>query len=78
LNKSSTLNTVSFCEVNATVSYGSGNNSLLFTLWLPNVLEYNNRFMAVGNGEQKIDYYSASSLSPFSQAAWPAQSTMQA
>jgi hypothetical protein len=42
-----TLNTYAFCEVNATVSYAE-NNSLHFTLWLPEVSQYRGSFTAVG------------------------------
>lgn len=48
LNVSGTLNTVSFCEIYASVSYGT-NDSLIFALWLPDK-EYSSRFMAIGNG----------------------------
>ncbi|KAK0975347.1 hypothetical protein LTS01_013893 [Friedmanniomyces endolithicus] len=58
LNNSDVLNTVAFCEVYASISYGTGNDSLIFALWLPDVLHYDNRFMAVGNGGMAgvIDY----------------------
>jgi feruloyl esterase len=39
----------SFCEVAGIVSYGK-NSTLHFSLYLPNSLAYNGRFMAVGNG----------------------------
>ncbi|KAK4545620.1 hypothetical protein LTR36_002573 [Oleoguttula mirabilis] len=50
LNVSAILNTVPFCEVYASVSYGTGNDTLAFALWLPDTLQYEDRFMAVGNG----------------------------
>ena len=59
LNVSGTLNNVSFCEVYSSISYGSnGNDSLAFAVWLPQTLQYNNRFLAVGNGGMAgtIDY----------------------
>ncbi|KAK0257552.1 hypothetical protein LTS09_007599 [Friedmanniomyces endolithicus] len=58
LNNSDVLNTVAFCELYASASYGTGNDSLIFALWLPDVLDYDNRFMAVGNGGMAgvIDY----------------------
>ncbi len=48
LNVLGTLNTISFCEVYASVSYGT-NDSLTFALWLPDA-QYSSRFMALGNG----------------------------
>lgn len=48
LNVSGTLNKISFCEVYASISYGT-NNSLIFALWLPDT-QYSSRFMALGNG----------------------------
>ncbi|KAK4569362.1 hypothetical protein LTR86_003124 [Recurvomyces mirabilis] len=58
LNDSGVLNNVSFCQVYSEVSYGTGNDSLIFALWLPDVLQYESRFMAVGNGGMAgvIDY----------------------
>ena len=58
LNVSNTFNKVSFCEVYTSVSYGSGNNTLIAATWLPDRLQYNDRFMAVGNGGMAgtIDY----------------------
>ncbi|TKA63484.1 hypothetical protein B0A55_09610 [Friedmanniomyces simplex] len=58
LNNSDVLNTVSFCELYASISYGTGNDTLIFALWLPDVLDYDKRFMAVGNGGMAgtIDY----------------------
>jgi feruloyl esterase len=50
LNVSNTLNYVSFCEIYTSVSYGTGNNTLIAATWLPDQLRYNERFMAVGNG----------------------------
>jgi feruloyl esterase len=50
LNVSGTLNKVSFCEIYASISYGT-NDSLTFALWLPDT-QYSSRFMAVGNGGQ--------------------------
>lgn len=54
-NFSNTFNNVGFCEVDALVSYGL-NNTLSFTIWLPE--HYQDRFMAVGNGGMAgtIDY----------------------
>jgi feruloyl esterase len=42
-------NTVSFCEIYAAVNYAKGAR-LVFTLWLPDEKDYNQRFLAVGNG----------------------------
>jgi hypothetical protein len=58
LNVSKTFNNVSFCEIYTSVSYGSGNNTLIAATWLPDRLQYNDRFMAVGNGGMAgtIDY----------------------
>ncbi|KAK5132715.1 hypothetical protein LTR08_008681 [Meristemomyces frigidus] len=58
LNVSAVFNSVSFCEVYASISYGTGNDSLVFALWLPETLQYEGRFMAVGNGGMAgtIDY----------------------
>ncbi|KAK5107508.1 hypothetical protein LTR62_001080 [Meristemomyces frigidus] len=58
LNNSGTVNSVAFCEVYSSVSYGTGNDSLIFAIWLPDVLQYESRFMAVGNGGMAgtIDY----------------------
>lgn len=50
LNVSNTFNNVSFCEIYTSVSYGSGNNTLIAATWLPDRLQYNDRFIAVGNG----------------------------
>lgn len=57
LNVSGTFNQISFCEVYGSISYGR-NNSLIFALWLPDSLDYEHRFMAVGNGGMAgtIDY----------------------
>ena len=38
-----------FCEVDGIISYGK-NSSLYFSIYLPDALSYNGRFMAVGNG----------------------------
>lgn len=58
LSNSGVLNNVSFCEVYASISYGTGNDSLVFAIWLPEVAQYEGRFMAVGNGGMAgmIDY----------------------
>lgn len=58
LNVSNTYNNVSFCEIYTSVSYGSGNNTLIAATWLPDRLQYNDRFIAVGNGGMAgtIDY----------------------
>lgn len=59
LNVSDTFNNVSFCEVYTSTSYGSNkNNSLIAATWLPDRLQYKDRFMAVGNGGMAgtIDY----------------------
>lgn len=58
LNVSNTYNNVSFCEIYTSISYGSGNDTLIAATWLPNRLQYNDRFMAVGNGGMAgtIDY----------------------
>ncbi|THW28377.1 tannase and feruloyl esterase, partial [Aureobasidium pullulans] len=42
-------NSHGFCEVDATVPYGR-NSTLHFSVYLPDALPYNGRFMAVGNG----------------------------
>jgi feruloyl esterase len=42
-------NKYAFCEVNGIVSYGS-NSSLHFSVYLPDAISYEGRFMAVGNG----------------------------
>jgi feruloyl esterase len=42
-------NTVSFCEIYAAVNYAKGAR-LVFTLWLPDEEDYDQRFLAVGNG----------------------------
>ncbi|THY12033.1 tannase and feruloyl esterase [Aureobasidium pullulans] len=42
-------NSHGFCEVDGTVSYGR-NSTLHFSVYLPDALPYNGRFMAVGNG----------------------------
>lgn len=54
-NVSNLLNEIAFCEVIASISYGL-NNTLSFTIWLPQ--DYQDRFMAVGNGGMAgtIDY----------------------
>ncbi|KAG9744673.1 tannase and feruloyl esterase, partial [Aureobasidium melanogenum] len=41
-------NKYAFCEVDGTISYGK-NSSLHFSVYLPDALAYNGRFMAVGN-----------------------------
>ncbi|KXS94108.1 hypothetical protein AC578_7499 [Pseudocercospora eumusae] len=58
-NVSGTSNTNSFCEIDGTVSYGD-NDTLAFTLWLPDNADYRDRFLAVGNGGMAgyIDYTS--------------------
>jgi feruloyl esterase len=58
LNVSNTFNNVSFCEIYTSISYGTGNNTLIAATWLPDRLQYNDRFMAVGNGGMAgtIDY----------------------
>lgn len=58
LNVSNAFNNISFCEIYTSVSYGSGNNTLIAATWLPDRLQYNDRFMAVGNGGMAgtIDY----------------------
>lgn len=42
-------NQYGFCQVNAAIAYGS-NDSLHFTVWLPESPYWNGRFMTVGNG----------------------------
>lgn len=50
LNISNTYNTISLCEIYASITY-SLNATLIFALWLPsNPSDYNDRFLAVGNG----------------------------
>jgi feruloyl esterase len=58
LNVSNTYNTISFCEIYTSIAYGTGNNTLIAATWLPDRLQYNDRFMAVGNGGMAgtIDY----------------------
>ncbi|OAG07360.1 tannase and feruloyl esterase [Paraphaeosphaeria sporulosa] len=48
-NVSETFNDIPFCEVQAQVPYGK-NNSLSFVVWLPDECDYQQRFLAVGNG----------------------------
>ncbi|KAF7191009.1 putative esterase [Pseudocercospora fuligena] len=48
-NVSGTFNKYSFCEINGTVSYGD-NDTLAFTVWLPDNSDFRDRFLAVGNG----------------------------
>lgn len=51
VNVSTTFNSIPFCEIYGSISYGANNNdSLAFALWLPDASHYNNRFLAVGNG----------------------------
>lgn len=47
-NVSGAVNQISFCDVRASVAYGT-NDTLNFALWLPDE-GYSSRFMAVGNG----------------------------
>ncbi|KAI7211437.1 tannase and feruloyl esterase [Hortaea werneckii] len=56
-NVSGAFNQKGFCEVNATIEYGTA-DTLDFTLWLPDWVNYEGRFMAVGNGGMAgtIDY----------------------
>ncbi|KAI7443981.1 hypothetical protein KC364_g13396 [Hortaea werneckii] len=56
-NVSGAFNQKGFCEVNATIEYGTA-DTLGFTLWLPDWVDYEGRFMAVGNGGMAgtIDY----------------------
>ncbi|KAI6823148.1 tannase and feruloyl esterase [Hortaea werneckii] len=56
-NVSGAFNQKGFCEVNATIGYGTA-DTLDFTLWLPDWVNYEGRFMAVGNGGMagSIDY----------------------
>lgn len=42
-------NNIPFCEVYASVNYAKGAN-LVFALWLPDQSDYEQRFLAVGNG----------------------------
>ena len=46
---SNVSNDIPFCEVYASVNYAKGAN-LVFALWLPDNSDYNQRFLAVGNG----------------------------
>jgi hypothetical protein len=46
-NITNVFNSYAFCEVNATVRYTS-NDTLEFSLWLPEVAEYGGSFTAVG------------------------------
>jgi feruloyl esterase len=57
LNVSGAFNKISFCEIYTSISYGNGNNTLTAATWLPD-WQYNDRFMAVGNGGMAgtIDY----------------------
>lgn len=43
-------NAAPFCQIYATVKYGSSNNKMLFVIWLPQPSDYTGRFLAVGNG----------------------------
>ncbi|RMX89513.1 hypothetical protein D0869_00812, partial [Hortaea werneckii] len=56
-NVSGAFNQKEFCEVNTTIGYGTA-DTLDFTLWLPDWVNYEGRFMAVGNGGMAgtIDY----------------------
>ena len=58
LNVTNTYNNIPFCGIYASISYGTGNDSLIFALWLPDPSQYEHRFMAVGNGglAGTIDY----------------------
>jgi feruloyl esterase len=48
---SNITNDVAFCELYFSIAYGTDNNdTLISALWLPNAVDYANRFMAVGNG----------------------------
>lgn len=49
LNTSNTLNNYTFCEIYAAINY-SPNARLVFALWLPEPSQYQNRFLALGNG----------------------------
>lgn len=49
LNLSGTFNALPFCRLASRLAYGS-NDSLNFEVWLPDDVEYNGRFLAVGNG----------------------------
>lgn len=49
VNVSNILNDIPLCEVYGSVDYGT-NDSLQFSLWLPDYSNYFHRFMAVGNG----------------------------
>ncbi|KXT09308.1 hypothetical protein AC579_264 [Pseudocercospora musae] len=44
-----TTNKNIFCEINGTVLYGD-NDTLVFTLWLPDTTDHRGRFLAIGNG----------------------------
>ncbi|KAM0715043.1 hypothetical protein Q7P37_009508 [Cladosporium fusiforme] len=58
LNVSNAFNNISFCEIYTSISYGSSNNTLISATWLPDRGQYNDRFIAVGNGGMAgtIDY----------------------
>lgn len=58
LNVSNSFNNIAFCEIYTSISYGSGNNTLISATWLPDEQQYNDRFIAVGNGGMAgtIDY----------------------
>ncbi|EKG18267.1 hypothetical protein MPH_04462 [Macrophomina phaseolina MS6] len=47
LNISGTLNALPFCRLASRLAYGS-NDFLTFEVWLPDDVEYNGRFLAVG------------------------------
>lgn len=47
LNLSGTFNALPFCRLASRLAYGS-NDSLNFEVWLPDDVEYNGRFLAVG------------------------------
>ncbi|KAH9906809.1 hypothetical protein F4778DRAFT_723474 [Xylariomycetidae sp. FL2044] len=48
LNVSGTVNTVSLCEIYASINYAPG-AQLFFALWLPDFRQYQSRFLAVGD-----------------------------
>ena len=50
LKISNVFNNIFSCGINAAISYGSDNSTLNFAIWLPDILHYDGRFMAVGDG----------------------------
>lgn len=47
VNESGVLNSVPFCRLSGSIPY-TGNNSVLFEVWLPERESYNGRYLSVG------------------------------